>query len=267
MPWNPDKDGVSFSQLDKELRDIINSKINSEDYRSFATTFGNHQADHNIHLTSTDREHFQYAYEKIVQIIDSEVSEAITDITSFNRRFNAHVTDSTVHFTDIERNRWENNFSTMDQTIASLKDSINGIKSLFDGYIDNQQFTEQVTSLANHLIDRNCHISTSERATWNGIEAIVKNYSDNKLSTHIRDDSLHLKSNERYMWNQHKDDGVIHLNADFREQITNHLGNATVHVTGAEKTKWNNIVNDLASIAADITSLKTDVQYLKNKIK
>lgn len=267
MAWNPDNDGISFSQLDKELRDIINSKVGSDDYRSFADSFSRHQTDHTIHLSSTDRERFQYAYEKIVQIIDTEISDAITDITSFNTRFANHVNDSTVHFTDIERNRWENNFTTMVNNINILSSSINNIVSMFDGYTDATQFNEQVTSLANHLIDRNVHITTSERATWNGTEARANNYSDNKLSKHATDDSLHFKANERFNWNQHKDNSKIHLDDSFREQINTHLANATVHVTSADKTKWNGILNELATISSDITTLKAQVLALQNKVK
>ena len=269
MAWDPENDGISFSQLDKELRDIINSKINNEDYRSFATSFSQHQTDHTIHLTSTDREHFQYAYDKIVEIIDTEISDAITDITSFNAKFNAHTSDSTVHFTDIERNRWENNFSTMEATINSLRDSINGVKSLFDGYIDSEQFGEQVTSLSNHLIDRNVHITTLERATWNGMEANAKNYSDNKLSNHMNDEDVHLKYNERYNWNQHKDDASIHLTEDLKNELDHHLHRDynTIHITADDRTKWNGILDDLALINADITSMKADILMLKNKVR
>lgn len=273
MSWNPFKDGISYDQLDKELRDLIDDKVSIGQYISYANEFSAHKDNSVIHLMGDDRERFEYAYKRVKEMLDGGIEESITDMVQFNTNFANHKNDKVVHLTQDERNQYASTIANINSRFNSINDQINGINDKFDEYVTRLAFSEHVLTLSNHLIDMNPHITNEERNKWNKIEENMTNYTNGKLTDHENNTEIHIRQTEREKWNQHSDNQEIHVTLEEKGRYDNHVTNVATHITNSERLAWNkNIVDTNAQterlnfLVNTVNALSTTVKNLENQI-
>ena len=152
----------------------------------------------------------------------------------------AHTNNSAIHITDAERTKW-NNAVTSSHTHANkqILDSINGIDTKLSETSNNLVVNSAITKT---IQDKEKTLSTSIRGLDNK-KLDVSAYTPVNLSNY------YLKT---------ETSGSSELNTAFglkanTSDLTAHSGNATVHITSAERTKWNGATTTLASHSGNST--------------
>lgn len=267
MSWNPFKDGISYDQLDKELRDLIDDKVSIGQYRSYANEFSAHKDDSVIHLMGEDRERFEYAYKRVKEMLDGGIEESITDMVQFNTNFANHKNDKIIHLTQDERNQYSSTIANINSKFNSIADQIKSTNDRFDEYVTRQDFSENVLSLNNHLIDMVPHITMDERNKWNQIEENMTNYTNGKLVDHENNTEIHIRQTEREKWNQHSDNDEIHVSLEEKGRYDNHVSNIAIHITNSERIAWNKNITDIDAQSQRLDFLVNTVQALSSTVR
>ncbi|AMS01362.1 virion protein [Bacillus phage AR9] len=262
--WNAKYDkpltGIPEEDLEKDLKTKINSAATSADLAA-------HANDTVKHITTVERSNWNAKYVKPTDgIPETDLTLAFRDKVAgmaTQANLNAHATDAVKHITADERIAWNGKYAKPEEGIpaadleAGLEAKINGSASAAD--------------LTTHVDNTTVHITAEERTIWNGkyakpstgipesdmaqsfISKVNGMVSNTDFNAHATDTVKHVTASERASWNakyakpntgipetdlsdalKGKIDGAASV-AD----LSNHTGDTTVHITDAERSKWN----------------------------
>jgi len=256
MAWNPDKDGVSYSQLNKELRDRIDNMVNIDQYRSLSNEINTHFINTISHVSVSDREKWNYAYKRIAEYVDGEISGNLDNIASISRLLQNHMNDNVRHWTDVDKNTYENFITETKDGFASIDTQIKNINIKFDSYITQSVFQTHVSEFNNHVLNLYTHIRDDERSKWNASEGNAKRYSDDILYVHSSNSDMHIKAAERDKWNDHIENDAVHITAEDKAKFNSHVSNAGLHVSTDQKMAWDRALNEITDLKARVEALE-----------
>ena len=265
--WTDD-DKIGFEQLNAELQEILNAKTTVENFRSWTNEFDKHRKDHLVHLTQDDRDHFEYAYDRVKRYLDNNLDGNIDDMRDIIANYNSHVNDNVAHWTSNDRNDYNTFVENTNKKIEKLYTTINQERTTSDSrYVPVSDYSSLVADVNNHKLNMISHITPSERSKWNGILDEAKEYVDGLMYTHtVTKSNLHISDDERLAWNSHRDDGTLHVTSEEKHLYSNHVNNNSIHIDQSERVKWNNYEQDIYQNTNDIRYLRTEIATLSEHI-
>ena len=265
--WTDD-DKIGFEQLNAELQEILNAKTTVENFRSWTNEFDKHRKDHLVHLTQDDRDHFEYAYDRVKRYLDNNLDGNIDDMRDIIANYNSHVNDNVAHWTSNDRNDYNTFVENTNKKIEELYNKINQERTTSDSrYVPVSDHSSLVADVNNHKLNMISHITPSERNKWNGILDEAKEYVDGLMYTHtVTKSNLHISDDERLAWNSHRDDGTLHVTSEEKHLYSNHVNNNSIHIDQSERVKWNNYEQDIYQNTNDIRYLRTEIATLSEHI-
>lgn len=244
-------DKVSWQNLNPDLKEIINNKVELENYRSFANEFNQHKTNMTNHMSSSDRAHYDYAYKRVVELLDGTIGDTIKDMSIIVDKVDTHISDTEAHWTPTQRNEYQNKMKDIEDHFDSIENDILGLRQELNGYTDQETYANLLLGFNNHVIDKYVHVSPAERAAWNGIFDKSKSYIDGVIAEHTLDEDIHVLLSDKNKWNSHVDEYKIHMTVEEKGIIANHVANENIHVTNADKIKWNNHMTDSSHITTN----------------
>ena len=190
----------------------------------------------------------------------------------------AHTGNTTVHITSDERTKW-NNAATNSHTHANkaVLDKITAIDTELSETSNNLVVNSAITK----VIVANEKIASSSLNDLNERKLDASAYTPTDLSDYYKKEetsgkseistALSSKANTSDLSNYYKKTETsgstqlttaLGLKAD-TSALTAHTGNSTVHITSAERTKWNNAATTLASHTGNTTVHMTSAERTK----
>lgn len=265
--WTDD-DKIGFEQLNAELQEILNAKTTVENFRSWTNEFDIHRKDHLVHLTQDDRDHLNYAYNRVIRYLDSNLDGNIEDIRDIIENYNAHITDYVSHWTATDRNEYNNFVENTNRKFEELDTLISQERTTSDSrYVPVTDYSSLVMDVNNHKLNTTSHITSSERSKWNSILDESKEYTDNLMYTHtVTKSKLHITDDERLAWNSHRDDSTLHVTSEEKSSYASHINNKEIHVTYEDKSKWNRYEEEIHSNTNAVAYLRTEMSTLSEHV-
>lgn len=266
MSWS-DSDKIDFEQLNSELQGIINLKVDLDNFRSFTNEFDTHRKDHIVHMTLTDRHHFEHAYEQVNKYLEGSLDIAIDEMKENNEKFKSHVNNTVYHWTDTARNEYNKFVQDTNQRLEELSRQIDYTMETSDArYITNKEFSEEIITLNNHIINKISHVTEADRQTWNSIYDNATEYTDSEIYKHETNEVIHIKESERRLWNQHMDNETLHVTTEEKGRYDNHVNSDSIHVTMQQKIKWENYNDKINDIDERVTINSNYIQGMLSRI-
>ena len=203
--------------------------------------------------------------------LKTETSGSTQLTTALNLKANAsdltaHTGDSTVHITSAERTKW-NDAATSSHTHANkaILDSITAIDKELSETSNNLVVNSAITT----VILSNEKITSSSLNDLNDRKLDASAYTPTDLSDYYKkeetsgktelDTALGLKANATDL-TAHTGNAIVHITSEERTKwngaattLASHSGSTTVHITSDERTKWNSTTITLASHSGDTT--------------
>ena len=256
MTWNPDKDGIAYSQLNKELRNRIDNMVNIDQYRSLSNEINTHFINTVTHVSVSDRNNWNYAYKRIVEYVDGDISNNLNDMAGISRQLQNHMNDNVRHWTDVDKNMYENFVTETKDGFDALNKEIRDINVKFDNYITQSVFQTHVSEFNNHVLNLYTHVRDDERSKWNSSEGNAKRYADEILYIHTSNSDMHIKAAEREKWNDHVENDSVHITAEDKSKFNSHISNAGLHVSTDQKMAWDRALNEITDLKARVEALE-----------
>jgi hypothetical protein len=247
-----------------------------------SAALASHAGDAIKHITADERSRWNGKYTKPeTGIAGTDLDAALKskiDNSASAAEFVAHSGNTEIHVTEDERETWNGQY-TKPVTGIPETDLEQAFLSKVGNMVSNTDFNE-------HSTDTTKHVTSSERAAWNGkyakpstgipatdlTEAVQGQIAGaatlTALNSHKADAVAHTSSAERTKWNAKYDKPVegipaTDLSADVTGNIdaaVDHAGNTSVHVTVEQKVEWSDKYDKPAEgiPAADLAKPVTD---------
>ena len=168
-----------------------------------------------------------------------------TQVKANSSELSSHIGNTTVHITADERKKWNAKSDVKLDTELS-NTSTNAIS--------NKAVTEALSSkanssdLSNHTGNTSYHVSEEDRKKWNNaaagtvtVDSALSSTSENPIQNKVVNSALSSKANS--------------------SDLSNHTGNNTIHITDAERTKW----NAKSDVKLDTELSNTSTNAISNK--
>lgn len=265
MAWNPD-DKISYNELNPALQAMIDSKVDVDNYRSFAQEYNRHKSDYLLHIFQEDRDNWNHAYQRVKDILDTDIGENIEKMGEIIGNIENHKKDSVSHWSIEERNEYNNFVLNVRNQFENVKLMIADVDKKFPMYVLSSKTDEIETNLTDHMLNMTPHITQAERDKWNRILEQAQETASTDLKRHKNDTEAHFIGGERRLWNAHVEDETIHTSPSEKIEYEAHMKNKNVHVTVNNKETWDNNTVQFKQLEARVRLIETEVAALQNSI-
>ena len=177
--------------------------------------------------------------------VQNKVVKTELDKKASSETVTSHIGNNTIHITADERKKWNAKSDVKLDTELS-NTSTNAIS--------NKAVTEALSSkanssdLSNHTGNTSYHVSEEDRKKWNNaaagtvtVDSALSSTSENPIQNKVVNSALSSKANS--------------------SDLSNHTGNNTIHITDAERTKW----NAKSDVKLDTELSNTSTNAISNK--
>ena len=175
MAWS-DKDLVSFLELNPELKQLLDQKVETTTFNENVQTVNNHIIDKTVHITEDERNTWNSSLKDSKDYTDTQIKDIsgkISQSTSdMSKEVSDHIADKVAHITNEERTKWN---SLGDAATSYVDKRINDINFDIKKYID-----DSIKGLIADL--QNGKISPSTVAGYRIL--ISDSYPDNPVKDH-----------------------------------------------------------------------------------
>ena len=235
-----------------KIDDVIGLEEKLSGYDENTTRLDNHIKNNDVHVSEEDRKKWDAGgvtvdselngnSENPVQnkVISKEFASKVSETD-----FKVHTENTSVHVSEEDRKKWnEKSDVTVDDEVTAL--SGNPVSSMgiskalgekanimdLDGKVNTEEFES-------HKADTTSHVTSEERAKWNAksdvvIDDSLDSTSENAITNKAVSVALNKKADASDLANK------IDVNT-----FTDHVTNTLLHVSSAEKEKWNKILED-----------------------
>lgn len=265
MAWS-NEDKISYNELNPALQAMIDSKVDVDNYRSFAQEYQAHKQNYVLHIQIEEREAWNYAYKRVKEMLDTDIGENIAKMGEINTNLDAHKADMVTHWSIEARNEYNNFVVNTKNNFENIRNQINEVDKKFDNYSEIKTVAEVSTNLTNHVLNKIGHITQTERDRWNKILETAQETATSDLKAHKLDEEVHLIGGERANWNSHIEDKTLHITPAEKVDMQIHMENKNIHVTAALKEKWDDTINKYIALETRVRLLETEVASLQRTI-
>ena len=244
MAWS-NNDLISFLELNPELQEILNHKVDTSLYA----------------------------------IDIANLTKRITDNAT---KIDNHINDNIRHITADERTRW--NASKNDAINTSKAYTDGEIAKIDLGYTDGDKLLKDLidslnSDLESHISNTGIHVTVADKINWNSSLASAKSYTDSKVSvltnsinSHIGDSNIHVTSVQKTSWslsesnaNRYTDSEILKLDTKHDKDISD-LNSKITKLTTSLNTTNTNLSNAKSALeATDSTLLSKVNEALKER--
>ena len=234
------------------IDDVIGLEEKLTGYDENVTRVDNHIKNNDVHVSEEDRKKWNAGG----VIVDSELNgnsvnpvqnKAISKELALKVNetdFKKHTDDMSVHVSEEDRKKWnEKSDVIVDDEVTALSEnpvSSMGISKALDRKANTTDLDTKISTeeFELHKADTTSHVTSEERAKWNAksdvvIDASLDSTSENAITNKAVSVALNKKADASELADK------IDTNT-----FTDHVTNTLLHVSSAEKEKWNKILED-----------------------
>jgi len=237
------------------IDDVIGLEEKLSGYDENVTRLDNHIKNNDVHVSEEDRKKWDAGgvtvdselngnSENPVQnkVISKEFASKVSE-----EDFKTHTENTSVHVSEEDRKKWnEKSDVTVDDEVTALSEnpvSSMGISKALDAKANTTDLDSKVSTeeFESHKTNTESHITSEERAKWNAksdvvIDDSLDSTSENAITNKAVSTALNKKADAS--------DLADKIDTD---TFTDHITNTLLHVSSAEKEKWNKILEDAKS--------------------
>jgi hypothetical protein len=234
------------------IDDVIGLEEKLTGYDENITRVDNHIKNNDVHVSEEDRKKWNAGG----VIVDSELNGNSTNpvqnkaiskelaLKVNETDFKKHIDDISVHISEEDRKKWnEKSDVIVDDEVTALSEnpvSSMGISKALDRKANTTDLDTKISTeeFELHKADTTSHVTSEERAKWNAksdvvIDGSLDSTSENAITNKAVSVALNKKADASDLADK------IDTNT-----FTDHVTNTLLHVSSAEKEKWNKILED-----------------------
>ena len=221
----------------------LNNAINTVDNKidGVADTLSQHSSNETVHITTTDRTNIQTALDQA-----ETANQGVADLTAI---VNTKVGSSEVNAAVTGHNASSEAHSDIRASLAATDGTLTELKTKVEKFLNVSDTTTDELSEVLNLIAANRGDLDSILGNYVEISKVVDNLTTNDASK-----VLSAKQGK----------ALKDLYDALNSVVTAHTGNSTVHITAAERTKWNDVTNKASKDELEALSNTVDTKANKS---
>ena len=234
------------------IDDVIGLEEKLTGYDENVTRVDNHIKNNDVHVSEEDRKKWNAGG----VIVDSELNGNSTNpvqnkaiskelaLKVNETDFKKHTDDISVHVSEEDRKKWnEKSDVIVDDEVTALSEnpvSSMGISKALDRKANTTDLDTKISTeeFELHKADTTSHVTSEERAKWNAkSDVVIDDSLDSTSENAITNKAVSVELNR-------KADASDLADKIDTNTFTDHVTNTLLHVSSAEKDKWNKILED-----------------------
>ena len=221
----------------------LNNAINTVDNKidGVADTLSQHSSNEIVHITTTDRTNIQTALGQA-----ETANQGVADLTAI---VNTKVGSSEVNAAVTGHNASSEAHSDIRASLAATDGTLTELKAKVEKFLNVSDTTTDELSEVLNLIAANRGDLDSILGNYVEINKVIDNLTTNDASK-----VLSAKQGK----------ALKDLYDALNSVVTAHTGNSTVHITAAERTKWNDVTNKASKDQLEALSNTVDTKANKS---
>ena len=202
----------------------------------------------------------QYAKNDDLELAKGRITTAEGKITALETASATHALKTEVEAVSKELGDYKTAHAsdyTNEQIDAAVKVVADDLKAYEEAHASdytNEQINNAIANaghasaqdLANHIADTVSHVTAEDKVKWNAAEQNAKDYSDGKLATARTEISAEIDADVKA-----EADRAKGVEGGLQSAIDTHTNNGDIHVTAADKEKWNKAQENAEKTASD----------------
>ena len=173
MAWS-DKDLVSFVELNPELRQLLDQKVEISTYNDTVKELDNHIADKVVHITEDERNTWNNSLSEAnahLDSIDRDINTKITNsVTEISTNMSNHINDRKIHISPEDRSYWNSIAESANRyTDSEIMKLSSELRSYMDESIRNLT-TKLLSGQLSPITANGCRITISNSYPSNPVK-------------------------------------------------------------------------------------------------